>query len=467
MMAKLPPVGAPITGKFSSTSVNPTGPAATSVPPTSVPPADVNTSTPGGATSKVKLEDAKGLSFQSWGDPHEVSGDGLKFDNMGIGYFTAMKSASGDLMVTKRHESVPGLGAVGSTVNTEVGIKAGEDVVKYDTKTNKFYINDKETALKDGEAVNLPGGGKVVKKGNEITVTTPKGDNITIVDQGKYLDLKGTLAASRKDGEVTGSLGRFDADTDASNDLVMRDGSQAANVDSFIKEWTTPDAENLLTQPAAKFQSAEAKEIAALRKENEELFKKEQALSDERRPLLADIAKNESIYKALKELPDNMLAEADKTFMKKFEDTKAKVDDLGKQIADLNARQAENQKKIDALVKIAELKGHNALLFDKEQSVSHERRPLLAQQAEMKPKAEFLQDLQKSDPAKVSEADLTYLKNWSALLDKIAQLTKLISDLNKEQADNEAEIAEQDKIAHPDKAVAQFKAPATNAARAA
>ena len=234
-----------------------------SVPPSSVPAsvppsADVNTTGTTGQTSKVQLEDAKGLEFKSWGDPHEVSGDGQKFDNMGVGYFTALKSASGDLMVTKRHEKVPGLGAVGSTVNTEAAAKVGDDVVKYDAKVDKLWINDKEVALKDGQTQNLPGGGKVERHGNKISVTSAKGDVVTFVDQGKYMDLEGKIAASRKDGEVTGSLGRFDADTDASNDLVKADGTKAANANDFIESWKTPAGENLLTNPAAMFVSAEA-----------------------------------------------------------------------------------------------------------------------------------------------------------------------------------------------------------------
>ncbi|MBM3267592.1 MAG: VWD domain-containing protein [Candidatus Sericytochromatia bacterium] len=430
----------------------------TTVPATTVA-GDVKTTVPGGTTSTVQLEDAKGLTFRSWGDPHEVSGDGLKFDNMGIGYYTALKSASGDLMVVKRQESIPNTGADGSTVNTEAAVKAGDDVVKYNTKNNKLHINDQEVTLKDGETRALPGGGSVTKKGNKITVTSPKGDEITFVDQGKYMDLEGKLSPSRKDGEVTGSLGRFDKDTDASNDLVLRDGTQAKTQAEFIDNWKTNDAENLLTKPAAEFRSPEAKEIAALKKENEALYAQEQKLSDERRPLLAEIAKNEPIYKALKELPDDMLSESDKAFMKKFEDTKAKVEDLSAKIKDLNAKQAENQKKIDALTEIIKLKGENALLYQTEQDKSNERRPLLSQQAEMKDRAEALKALQAEDPNKLSEADLAFLGRYQQILDKINKLNEEIRKLNEQQKANEERIRELDRIAHPDKPVPLAAAP--------
>lgn len=429
-----------------------------SVPPSSVPPSsdELRTSVPGQA-SRVQLEDAKGLEFRSWGDPHEVSGDGLKFDNMGIGYYTALKSASGDLMVTKRHEQVPGLGAVGSTVNTEAAVKVGDDVVKYDTKIDKLYINDQEVALKEGEVRNLPGGGKVEKHGNKISVTSPKGDVVTFVDQGKYMDLEGKIAASRKDGEVIGSLGRFDADTDASNDLVKPDGTRAASVDDFIKSWETPPEENLLTNPASKFVSPEAKEIAALEKENAELFKQEQAASDERRPLLADLAKNQSIYDALKNLPAEYLAEADHAFMKKFEENKAKVEALNEKIKGLNEKQAENSKKIDALKEILRLRGENALLYQKEQDISNERRPLLAEQAGMKDKGEFLGKLKETEPEKLAEADFKFLEKYQALLARILELGRLISSLNAEQKENDERIAQLDEIAHPGKQPVAFR----------
>ncbi len=448
---------APIVAK-TATLTAATAPA-TTVPGAPILPGDTTSIPGGGTTSTVQLDDAKGLGFKSWGDPHEITGDGLKFDNMGIGYFTAMKSASGDLMVVKRHESVPGLGAVGSTVNTEAAIKVGDDVVKFNTKSDKLYVNDAEIALKDGETKPLPGGGSVSRKGNKITVNSPKGDEITIVDQGKYLDLEGKLSASRKDGEVTGSLGRFDADTSADNDLVLRDGTQAKTHAEFIDNWRTSDAENLLTKPAANFASAESKEIAALEKENEALYKQEQALSDERRPLLAEIAQNEPIYNALKKLPENELSESDKAFMKKFEATKAKVDDLSKKIADLNAKQADNQKKIDALTEILKLKGYNATLYQTEQDKSNERRPLLSQEAEMKDRAAALKDLQNQDPKQLSEADLAFLSRYQQILDQIAKFNELIRKLNEEQKANEDRIRELDRIAHPDAPVPLAAAP--------
>jgi hypothetical protein len=213
-----------------------------SYPPVSAPPAPEPKPEPKPVPPPKKPEDcppepkANGLTFKSWGDPHEITGDGLKFDNQLVGDFVAMLSKSGDFELQKRHENVGGQNN-GVTFNTEASLKTDGDVVHFDSQNNTLSINGQPANLGNGQTVKLPGGGTVTRNGNNYTINTAKGDTVTFIDQGQYMDIEGKLSDKRADGEVIGSLGRFDADTDASNDLVMPDGTLAKDVDSFLQAW--------------------------------------------------------------------------------------------------------------------------------------------------------------------------------------------------------------------------------------
>lgn len=179
---------------------------------------------------------AEGLTFKSWGDPHEVTGDGHKFDNQMVGDFVAMRSKSGDLELQKRHENVNNQ-KNGVTFNTEASLKTNGDVIHFDSQSDVLSINGKAANLANGQSITLPGGATVTRNGGNYTINTKQGDSFTFTDQGKYMDIEGKLSTSRADGEVIGSLGRFDADSDASNDLVMPDGTMAKDVNQFLEAW--------------------------------------------------------------------------------------------------------------------------------------------------------------------------------------------------------------------------------------
>lgn len=215
-----------------------------SYPPVSTPPAPEPKPEPKPEPCPPEKK-AEGLKFKSHGDPHEVSGDGLKFDNQLVGDFIAMKSKSGDLMLQKRHENVGGQNN-GVTFNTEASLQTGSDVIHFDSQNNTLTLNGKPTSLANGQTIALPGGGTVTRNGNDYTIKTPQGDRFTFIDQGQYMDIDGELSASRKDGEVIGSLGRFDADSDASNDLVMPDGSVAKDLNQFLEAWRVPYGQRLI-----------------------------------------------------------------------------------------------------------------------------------------------------------------------------------------------------------------------------
>ncbi|MEB3203565.1 MAG: hypothetical protein VKP57_02590 [Candidatus Sericytochromatia bacterium] len=192
-------------------------------------------------TSELK---ADGLKACSWGDPHFVSGDGRKWDNMLLADIVLARSKAGDLEIQSRQEKVAGQ-SNGVTFNTEAAVRFGKEVIRYDGKSNTLTLDGRKLDLKPGQTVALDGGGFIEKVGNDIRMVSAKGDEVIVKEQGGYIDIHVTLSAGRGDGEVTGGLGRFDADTDAGNDLVMRDGSQTQDVDKFNSEWVVGASESL------------------------------------------------------------------------------------------------------------------------------------------------------------------------------------------------------------------------------
>lgn len=212
----------------------------------------------------------RGGSFSSTGDPHERSGDGAKWDNSVIGTFTAVKSLSAyapteetkpwRFMIQKTHADAAFLGYPGAAVNTKVGILVGSSAVVYDasTKTLSVKVDGASTfngKLPNGKMVTL-GLGATVKAASwnglaTILVVGPKGDTVTVVDRGGYLDLYGVLSKDRRSDYVRGELGAFDADRNPGNDARSRDGNKTFNMtieaekSAFFKAWTTTAAEAL------------------------------------------------------------------------------------------------------------------------------------------------------------------------------------------------------------------------------
>jgi len=207
----------------------------------------------------------EGAAFRSWGDPHEVSGDGLKFDNMLTGTFTAFQSASGDLVLQKYQEKDEKGRWAGATLNKAAGIKVGDNTISYDIKGDQLMINGKKVSTAPGSSYNLPDGGSVsIAANGHINVSSAIGDKITIEKQDGYIDFRGELAPGRPGGSVFGSLGTFDEDTDPTNDLRRPDGSlfpityspnKSANnqiaegqsyVDTFLELWRVPTESDLI-----------------------------------------------------------------------------------------------------------------------------------------------------------------------------------------------------------------------------
>lgn len=201
-----------------------------------------------GTMDSIRYEPkTQGRDFKTWGDPHEVTGDGLKFDNQKFGDFVKMQSKSGDLVLQTRHSQVGSNANV--KYNTAFALKLSNNNISFDVKNkDKIKLNGEEKDFKPGTSLDLPGGGTISRGADgNISITSAMGDRFNVTVHAQTIDIAGSISSRREDGEVTGSLGTFDADTDTSNDLRDRNGNimDKNNLDAFLEEWRVKDGESL------------------------------------------------------------------------------------------------------------------------------------------------------------------------------------------------------------------------------
>jgi hypothetical protein len=195
-----------------------------------------------------------GRSFSSVGDPHETTGDGLKFDNMKHGDFVKLKSADNDFVLQTRQK--PYAKNPEATVNTAAGVKLGADKAFYDGETNTLTINGEKVPMKPTRTINLKDGGTVQIHDHGLRLTSPVGDVVNITRHPLYIDVTGMVSEKRKDGEIRGSLGAFDSDTQRDNELMGRSGTRPIgnpnnpyDRDDFLEEWRVRPYEDDLMGP--------------------------------------------------------------------------------------------------------------------------------------------------------------------------------------------------------------------------
>ena len=71
--------------------------------------------------------------------------------------------------------------------------------------------------------------------GHNVNITTPKGDQISMANQGSYIDMTGSVSHQRSEGSVFGELGTF-ADN-AGQDFQGRNGFITSDMNFFLNQW--------------------------------------------------------------------------------------------------------------------------------------------------------------------------------------------------------------------------------------
>ncbi|HBB30659.1 MAG TPA: hypothetical protein DDZ80_30475 [Cyanobacteria bacterium UBA8803] len=167
---------------------------------------------------------------ETWGDPHLVTFDGIKYDHHAVGEFILAKSTDGNFEIQVREASVPSSSQV--ALNTAAAMKVGNTRVAFYVKdfpdsdtTNPLRVDGKPTVIQGG-SLSLPGGGTItqVNQGSYIVEwTTGERVGVKVDNFGSsaLLDINPALPQTRQ-GQIIGLLGNFNGNPD--DDLKSRDG---------------------------------------------------------------------------------------------------------------------------------------------------------------------------------------------------------------------------------------------------
>lgn len=208
-----------------------------------------------GVSTRVPQEPAKGLTFKAYGDPHVVTGDGLKFDLSLIGEFVGFASRAGDFALHTRVG--PGLVDRLHTYNLAVAVRLGRVVVAYDAATRQLTVDGRVLRLLPGQERRLPGGALVRALPRGWELVSARGDRVWLTPAGDHLDFRVEPGPGRPDGDIVGALGVLDADDRPENDLRDRAGGLVApptgpaSEARFLEGWRVQAAERLLSPELA------------------------------------------------------------------------------------------------------------------------------------------------------------------------------------------------------------------------
>ena len=166
----------------------------------------------------------------TWGDPHLITHDGVKYDFHGKGEFVLTRDPSGDFEVQVRQQ---GGGRV--AYNKAVAMRVGGDRVGIYVQPpiggGVVTVNGQGEAVADGATVTLPGGGTVSRVGSTYTVSWPgQSSYATVKRKSNYISLF-VHADPSFAGSLEGLLGNRNGD--GADDFALRDGTALPSPPSF------------------------------------------------------------------------------------------------------------------------------------------------------------------------------------------------------------------------------------------
>ena len=183
------------------------------------------------------------------GEPHERTGDGVRFDFQAAGEFQMVASADKSVVVQARTEPF----GTSTLVSLQTGIAAsvaGDRVAVYASDKLPLTINGKAETVSDF-SVRMPHGGIVERHGSFVTIAWPGGSRLAVTRVGGHLDF--AFAADPGNAPtLRGLLGN--ADGNPANDFTMRDGTVLDQkdpafatklYDPFAASWRITQAESL------------------------------------------------------------------------------------------------------------------------------------------------------------------------------------------------------------------------------
>ena len=188
----------------------------------------------------------------SWGEPHQVSFDRLKYEFQPVGEFVLAESDDSGVVVQTRQEPWSSDGRV--SVNTALAAQVGADRVGFYTDTGEVKVNGEVVELDDGWSIPLDQDGILSRDGDRYYLGWPD------TAPGERVVLRVTMYPTHLNlllqvppgytGDMSGLLG--DADGDPTNDLALRNGavlglpvSTGVVYGSYADSWRIDPSESL------------------------------------------------------------------------------------------------------------------------------------------------------------------------------------------------------------------------------
>lgn len=157
---------------------------------------------------------------RSYGDPHQLSFDRLRYSFQAAGEFILVNSSIDDFEVQARQDFT-GTRARSASLVAELAVRTPDNDIVQITN-DRVFVN--------GQAVS---GTVALRGGATLTgrvLTLADGSEVRTRPRGPFMDVTILLSESRND-QVVGTLGNSNGD--ASDDLSVRDGSQVINPDDL------------------------------------------------------------------------------------------------------------------------------------------------------------------------------------------------------------------------------------------
>lgn len=191
-----------------------------------------------------------GSTGSVFGDPHIVTLDGLRNSFQAAGEFILARSSSGNFEVQTRFAPV----GKNASLTTAVVVKIGSDRIGI-YPSNQLRINGQRSNLAEGSVLSLQGGGRLLRQGNNYTISAPTGEFLQVAG-GSSLTVNLTVPKNRR-GTIRGLLGNYNGK--AEDDLQTRDGKSLPTNPSydqlykvFGKSWRISQDESLFDYGAGE-----------------------------------------------------------------------------------------------------------------------------------------------------------------------------------------------------------------------
>ena len=153
----------------------------------------------------------------SWGDPHQITFDGLKYDFQTVGEYMLVESPDGQFEVQTRQE--PYGNSRSASVNTAIAVRMGVNAASLYVSPQRLVINGEEVDIDSFQSRDLGDGNTVSRAGNVYKFESWSGSYAEVQSKSSYLNTK--IWSTYEQGTMSGLMG--DMNGNPSDDLIERE----------------------------------------------------------------------------------------------------------------------------------------------------------------------------------------------------------------------------------------------------